>query len=129
MLKKEKTNRMDADRGLYDYAKFSTDLGGLVCVVCHEPIKNGEIAFAMNHGAQSDKYPLQAYLRFTGLAWHAAPSRWGGRKKPCLDITKLPGMEGRDEIDIEYQKASEGGVEMSKVKIGALLSPQSKATH
>lgn len=119
----------EPDRSPSYYKNFSTDLGGLICVACHEPIRNQELAFVLNHGSQSDKYPLQAFLRFTGLAWHAGPSRGGGRKKPCIDIAQLPGMAGRDEIDIEYQKASEGSSEMASLKIGALLSPQSKATH
>lgn len=74
-----------------DYAKLPTDLGGIVCTGCHEDIKCGQPIYALNFGIENSKLPMVEYLRFTGLIWH----------RNCLDVTTLPGMEGRDSIDDE----------------------------
>jgi hypothetical protein len=74
-----------------DYAKLPTDLGGIVCTKCTLEIKCGQPIYALNFGIESSKLPMAEYLRFTGLIWH----------RRCLDVTTLPGMEGRDAIDDE----------------------------
>lgn len=98
MLKGEQGKK----RSSADYGNFSTDLEGLFCVACHEPIVDRELVFALNFGAESKRYPMNEYLRFTGLAWHAAPGR--GRDTACLDPKKLPGMAERD-LENDWQRA------------------------
>lgn len=115
-----------ACRSSADYVNFSTDLGGMICTACHEPIRNGDLAFVVSHGAESEKYPLKDYIRWTGIAYHAKPRH--GRDTACLDPRTLPGMAGRDEVDSEWSYVS-AEVSGPQAKMGALFSPQNKATH
>jgi hypothetical protein len=74
-----------------EYSNLPTDLGGIVCTGCHEDVKCGQAIYALNFGIENSKSPMVDYLRFTGMIWH----------RRCLDVTTLPGMEGRDAIDDE----------------------------
>jgi hypothetical protein len=88
-----------------EYAQTPTDLGGTVCLGCSNPIEHGEAMYALNFGVENIRAPMKEYLRFTGLIWH----------RKCFDISKLPGMAGRDVIDDDEHVP--------------YPTPQSKMTH
>ncbi len=86
---------------------FQDDYEGMVCSGCGELIQHGQLAFVMNFGMESKKYPLAKVMRFTGLAWHAG-GKYGNNQKPaphCLKISTLPGMGDREEIEEEFSRA------------------------
>lgn len=86
---------------------FSTDYEGMVCTGCGKIIEHGQLAFVLNFGMESRKYPLDKVLRFTGLAWHAG-GKYGNNQKPsphCLKVATLPGCAERDGIEEEFSRA------------------------